>query len=273
MGAKAVGAIIIFLEADLSAAESRVVRMLSRDPKMRELARVRPDEIDVHRWNASQVFGVPESAVTKDQRFFAKIVEHGAQRDMAGQTMSDGLLKMGIVRTADECQRDIKAYHARNPAIREHYFADVRKQVFRNRALANTWGRVITFDDLRLDDALYRQAYSFLPQSEVADILNQWGFVPLWRWMEQNRGKDTHLRINAQIHDALLMSVQPEDVYEVAAFLQQQLERPRLYLGEPMTIWCEFGIGSTWRKSHEWKRLPSRDEMTAAAMECERETE
>lgn len=243
--------------------------MLSRDPKMRELARVRPDEMDVHSYNASQVFGVPQAAVTKEQRFFAKIVEHGAQRDMHGQTMSDGLLKMGIVRTADECERDISAYHARNPAVKEHYFSDVRKQVFRHRALANTWGRTILFDDLRLDDALYRQAYSFLPQSEVADILNQWGFVPLWRWL---RAENTPVAfINAQVHDALLVSCRPQDAYNIATMLRNALERPRLYLNEPMTVWCEFGIGSTWKKSHEWKRLPSRNEMTEAAMECERE--
>lgn len=252
---------------DLSAAESRVVRMLSRDPKMRELARVRPDEMDVHRYNASQVFGVREADVTKDQRFFAKIVEHGAQRDMHGQTMSDGLLKMGIVRTADECQRDIDAYHARNPAVKEHYFADVRKQVFRHRALANTWGRTITFDDLRLDDVLYRQAYSFLPQSEVADILNQWGFVPLFHALRNTQFSGT---INAQVHDALLISCKPEHAWNIATFLVSHLERPRIYLGEEMTIWCEVAIGSTWKKSHEWKRLPSRDEMTQAALECER---
>ncbi len=259
---------MIFLEVDLSAAESRVVRMLSRDAKMRELARVRPDEMDVHSYNASQVFGVLQSAVTKDQRFFAKIVEHGAQRDMHGATMSDGLLKMGIVRTADECQRDIDAYHARNPAVKEHYFSDVRKQVFRHRALSNTWGRTILFDDLRLDDALYRQAYSFLPQSEVADILNQWGFVPLWRWLQGICMPQPH--INAQVHDALLVSCGSYEAYDIAFFLAANLERPRLYLNEPMTIWCEFGIGSTWKKSHEWKRLPSREEMTEAAKECER---
>lgn len=255
---------------DLSRAEERVQLMLGRDPRDIEQARSHPDEFDSYKDTAAGIYGVPYEKVQKPQRQVGKFTTLAALRGLAGPRMSDELLKQGLVFTGDECTRWLSAYHARHPAIEHAYFPEVRKQVFRNRALANTWGRVIRFDDERLSDELYRQAYSFLPQSEVADLMNQWGLVPLWRAIRDNP-LDAVANINAQIHDALLISCQPEAAYGIALWLRNHLERPRLYLGEAMTVPLSYKLGSTWKGSVEFTRLPSRSDFTDAALQCEKD--
>jgi len=266
---------VVFLEVDLSRAEERVELMLGRDPRDIELARSR--DVDSYVNTAARIYGVAPKDVTKEQRYIAKRTRLAMFRGLAGARLSDELLKEGLVYTTDECSRWLMTGHAEHPAIEGRYFADVRKQVFRHRALANTWGRIIRFDDDRLSDELYRQAYSFLPQSEVADLMNQWGLVPLWRALQPQAGalwkSDTiqFAKINAQIHDALLLSCHAEDTYDIAVFLRDSLERPRFYLGEPLTIPITFKLGSTWKGSVEFSRLPSRDDFTDAALQCEKE--
>lgn len=249
----------------MSAVESRFVRMLTRDPEMIRLARVRPDECDIHRLNAADIFHVSAADVTKEQRYFAKKTEHGAQRGMHGQKMSDELLKDGIIRTPDECERMLEAYHARNPAIEGVYFKEVRTKLLRYKALANTWGRVWRCEYERLSDELYRQAYSFLPQSEASDLLMQWGLKPLWRWLSGS----PKARINVTVHDSLLVSVEPEFAYDVAITLRGWLERPRVIAGQAFVVPVEFKLGSTWAGDFEFRRLPPRAEFLEKAMACE----
>lgn len=270
---------MIFLEADLSQAESREVFMLSGDPELIRLANLRSSEYDGHSSNAAMIFGVSEEALKSDPQFkqkrhMGKITSHGAQRDMRGERLSGSTLKeLNILISPDKCNQFLERYHARYPAIRGGYFLEIKKRMMRDRCLVNSWGRVMDFKYDRLEEELYRQAYSFLPQSECADLMNQWGLWPTYTYMKSMFDYPP----NVQVHDSLLCSVKAEDAYDLAVFIKGSLERPRLIGGRQLLIPVEFKMGINWAASEklkegiEFKELPSCDDFTDVAMTLEKE--
>jgi uracil-DNA glycosylase family 4 len=260
----------IFLEVDMSQIESRVVYALTRDPKMIELANTKPWEFDQHRYNASRIFRVPEAEVTKEQRHQGKIGVHGAQRGMRGKRLSENLLKQGMVLTAKECDEIVTRYFEEFPAIPDVYFCETRKEVLAHRRLVNSWGRLWDVKFEWFSDDLYRRAYSFVPQSEAADLLNQRGLVPLFWHLQAFEAAHPDMafppRLVIQVHDSILVSTPPKYAYELAVFLQRNLEAPRtLTNGVTLSFPVTFKIGDTWAGSNEYNQLPSEEEFHAAA--------
>lgn len=252
----------IFIEADLSQAESRVVRMLTRSPRLIAQARMPPWEYDEHKRAASLIFGVAPGAVTKDQRYLGKRARHAGNYGMRGRKLSEELLKDGYVLTPIECDRYINQIIDQDtPEVRD-WQRETRQLVLRHRMLANSWGRTWDFTCERLSDDLFREAYACIPQSEVVDLLNRWGFVPLWRDL---RDRGIPARINNQKHDSLLVSTPPEWAWDIACFLKASLERPRTYLGESLVIPIGITLGRTAAGDHEFKRFPSRRQFDEAA--------
>ena len=243
-----------FLEADLSQAESRVVYCLTGDPGLIAHAHSNPWEYDDHKRTASIIFRVPQPDVTKEQRYFGNPPRHARHYGMRGRRMSENLLKEGIVRTDDECEHWLTTLGEAEPGI-DRWQRQVRQTILRDRMLANSWGQTIDFQYERLSDELYRVGYAWSPQSEIANLLNQWGWLPLRAWIKAGRMQS---RIRLQNHDALLIATLPDEAYDVACFLQQSLERPRTYNGVECVIPVEYKVGLTWATKHEFKRLPDR---------------
>lgn len=253
----------IFLEGDLSQAEKRIVDVLTGDPALIANAQSKPWEFDAHTHNAAIIFNVPVATVTKEQRYMGKRAVHASNYGMHGKRLSEALLMDDIVRLPDECQGMIDAYLNACPAIRT-WQRDVRKTIMRRGRLVNSWGRELNFAGERMHDDTYRRGYAFVPQSEIGDLLNQWGLVPMWRWLRTNRMRS---RINLQCHDALLISCPPDEAYTVAWYMRETLERPRVYNGVELSIPVEFALGRTWAKEREFKQLPDRTEFEATIQE------
>jgi DNA polymerase-1 len=244
----------IFLEFDLSQAESRVVYMLSGDKALIHEATLKPWEFDHHKENAAAIFKTDLANVTKEQRQIGKIVSHGAQRDMSGKKLQEVLLKQGYVRTVKECDAAVVAYHTSHPGVKA-YFRWVRQQVMANRSLANSWGRCISWPYDRLDDNLYRKAYSFLPQSEIADLLNMRGLKPLAAFIQGlNDVTPGIARLVCQVHDSLLVSVDPSKAWAIYQFVNRSLDYPLLLRGHRLTIPVEAKLGTTWQGSADIKK-------------------
>ena len=252
----------IFLSVDLSQAEDRVVKMLTRAPRLIKLARLKPWEWDAHVHSATIAFGKIDSEINKAERYIGKRGRHGANYDLHGRKFSDELLKEGYTFTEDECQAIINRLHGDAMEVKEVYHKETRKEIMRTRCLTNSWGFIIDFTYDRLNDDLYRRGYAFRPQSDIGMLMNLWGLAPLHRFLQQpccrEHTNGLAININIHMHDSLIISTPPEHAWEVAEFMRQRLERPLYYYGEPMTVWCEFGLGSTWEIEHEFKKLPTR---------------
>lgn len=247
----------VFVRVDLSQIEDRVVKMATRAPRMIELANRRPEIYNAHTDNAAVIFGISHSAVTKEQYDLGKRTVHASQRGMAGKTLSEKLLEDGYIYTPKRCQIMIDAYLDKNWEIRDIYFPMVRETLMRDKQLVNSWGRVWDVSHEFFDDDLYRRGYSWYPQSEDADWLNQYGFKPTYLYLKNNQLRS---RINLQVHDEVIVSCPPYEAFEVANYTVSALEQKRELFGNILRVPACVTLGWNWHEGVEFKRMPSREE-------------
>lgn len=255
----------VLLEIDCSQAESRVVKCLTGDPGMIEMARRLPHEWDEHLANAATVFELPEEDITSDLRDIGKRVVHATHYGIGARMFSYILEKAGYVYLTSECETLIDTYHAAYPPIKL-WQAATRRVGLRTRELYTSWGRHVHFKNRRMDDELYKFLYSLIPQSEVGDLLNQYGLIPLHRAIRRGR---LQTRIVLQVHDSLVVDTPPNECYDVMLMLQTALGRERVYgacLGHEVALSMPvgFALGTTWTKQVEWKALPTREQVAEA---------
>ena len=258
----------ILLEIDLSQAEARIVGALTGDETMIQLARRLPTEGDTHTENAVLIYShllqreVTFDEITKEQRYLGKRAVHASGYGMRGAKLADILLKEGYTFTPAECQKLIDAYMNARPAIRA-WQSDVRKIILRDRYLQTSWGRSVDFLHDRMDDETYRFAYAYVPQSEIGDLTNQWMIKPVYEIIKEHKLKS---ELILQCHDAVIMDAVPEEVWYLMRYVKRCVERPRIYgqsfgRSVELVVPCEYGIGTTWKKAHDWKELPSKEEV------------
>ena len=113
-----------------------------------------------------------------------------------------------------------------------------------------------------MDSALFRRGYSFFMQNEAVSLLNQWGLIPLYRWLKREKMAS---KILLQHHDSLIVLCPPEEVWLVSKFFRDSVERERSYWGVKLSVPSGFELGSTWAGGEKWNQLPKRREMEEAA--------
>ena len=258
----------IFLGFDLSQAEDRIVKVLTKSPRLIELARLMPGERDTHKENAAAIFDISVSDVTKEQRYLGKRFTHASNYGMRGTKMSEVLAKDGTHMGPKECQAIMDRVAKLNPEIAV-WHRETRKQIMNRGHLENSWGRRMYFHNARMEDSTYREAYSFIPQSEIADLMNCWGFIPLHRVLKHLM---SDCRINVHMHDGLLVSVPPERAWEVANFVDSTLQRSRSYNDIDLIVPVEYTLGTSWgHMPIEFKRLPQEQVFKEMAYELVKE--
>ena len=275
----------VLVECDFSQIEDRIVKVKSGDPAAIELARMHPSVYDAHSAAAQRMFalvlGVPENEVDvkvevvpgSSRRQLAKPARHGANYGEGANKLQDSLLKDGVVLPIALCKRLLDA--AREAYVLA-YQLRVRKHILHDHQLVSSWGRVLDFRGLRLNDDTYRRGYAFWAATENADNLNQLGLVPLYRFIRDN---GLASRILLQVHDSLVVSCPPDEAYDIMAFMRESMEQTREYEGVSLSVPVEFKLGSrwavakqtpngvVWKTEHEWNKLPDRDVVTSAAKE------
>ena len=167
----------MFLMVDQMQAEDWPVSALAGNTAaLRELQ----EGVDRHKKLACAVFNLsPEhysESGWKDsmERYLGKKTRHANNYGMKGATMSDSLAKEGISMTSVACQHILDIANAVDPSIQKVFHASIEKQLFQNRILKTPWGRERQFFGLRGGDSsgnqkIFREAYSYIPQSTVGD--------------------------------------------------------------------------------------------------------
>jgi DNA polymerase-1 len=259
----------VFLNMDLSQAEHRVVALLSGDETfMQEAFRPLEGGIDTHKETAALIFEVPYDQVNAEQRYVAKKVVHGSERLMGARKLASTMRKDGYNIKEHQAQRYLIQLLKKKPGLMM-YIRRVKRAIHETRTLTNPFGRRIYFEWDRLDDALYRKAMSFLPQSTVADIVNVLFWKRLYKWFAENG----YGRVNQQGHDSLLMSVQIVRVYETMQYIAEELAPAQAKIkyrlpdtGEylpPMIIPVEFSVGCNWGAlTLKYTALPTKKQCT-----------
>lgn len=253
----------IFLRCDLSQAEDRVVKVLTGAPHLIAQARLMPWEADVHTAFAAKLFSIIEgrevrpSEITGVQRQLGKRGRHAKNYGMGPKKLAEICLNEKVPISLEMAMKILAAIDELVPEVRACYQKAVMQTVLKYRELRNSWGRCWDFRYDRVDrnGDLERAAYAMIPQSEVGEIMNQWGFRAMDAYLVGRKSQ-----INFQRHDELVISVTPEEAWDVATTLQASLERPRIYTvgpdypGVELMIPCEWMFGSTASKDKKYTR-------------------
>ena len=221
----------VFVQADLSQAEARVVAYLAREQRLIDVFN---QGGDIHRRNAAAIFKVPEAAVTIPQRSLAKKIVHASNYGMGIQKFAR---ETGL--PIAEAKRLREQYFATYPGIKRWHLS-TEDTLLRTRILTTPYGRMRQFFGPWGDD-LVREGLAFVPQSTVADCLNQ-GLIA---YHEQGPGE-----ILLQVHDSVLVSVVESQQQEVVEALRHHLRQPILVNGAECVIPVDVKVGKSWGSLH-----------------------
>lgn len=237
------------IEPDLSQAEARVVAYACQDQNMIEGFE---SGVDVHTYNASKIFNKPMAEITKKERAMGKRIVHASNYDMGYVTLS---LQLEIPQ--NEAKSLLEAYHARFPGLKR-WHSDIRDTIGRTKILYNLFNRPKRFLGL-IDGTLLRSAYSYIPQSTVAEQLNR-GLVKV----AQSEFFTKHqAQIMPTVHDSLMLQL-PEcyysidKIYSIMLELRNCMECNYLIKGRKFVIPIDAKIsrlGGNWRDMAEIKTI------------------
>lgn len=117
---------------------------------------------------------------------------------------------------------------------------DTIDELQRTGVLTTPMGRARHFWGRLSDQATFREAIAFVPQSLIADIQNT-GIFNVWWNMDPSE-----VQVLLQIHDALLGMVREDEVHKVLPRLEEMLSIPVEVRGRTMTIPVESKAGISW---------------------------
>lgn len=160
-----------------------------------------------------------------------------------------------------EAAQVINAYFRAYPAIRATFHADVQATLGQTRTLTNPMGRNRYFFG-RWGDSLFKDAYNWMAQSTVADVINFRGIGPLY-WDE----RFAPVELLNQVHDEIMFQI-PLGIgwgahARIILELCQSLERPLVHKGACFIIPAAVTICRTFGPEgmSEMEDMP-RDEST-----------
>jgi DNA polymerase-1 len=241
------------LEYDLAKAEAHVVAYLTQDLNMIQSFE---SGIDIHSFNASKIFDLPIEEVIKEakekkadpkstMRYMGKKVVHASNYSMGPQTFSDNLAKEEVFMSQSECKRLLDNYTDRFPGLKR-WHRSIEEEVKQNRVLYNLFGRPRRFLG-EMNAALFRNAYSYKPQSTVAELLNR-GMI---RCVNDPRlGKDGFdIRCLTTVHDSFLIKIhksQLRNLNQINLIIKDHMTHTFTYKGKSFTIGLDAKIGTQW---------------------------
>ena len=222
----------IFLDADYSQVELRVLAHMSNDETMIEAFN---SGADIHTISASQVFKVPVEEVSKQLRSKAKAVNFG---------IVYGISEFGLAEQIDikrnEAKQYIEQYLETYHGIKT-FMSDVVEDAKRKGYVSTIFGRRRCIPELSSNNYMVRKfgdrvAMNTPIQGTAADIMKI-AMIKVYNELKQRGLKS---KIVLQIHDELLLEVVLEEKEEVAKLLKESMESAAT-LKVPLLVEVEEG--------------------------------
>jgi DNA polymerase I len=229
----------VLMAADYSQIELRIMAHLSGDAGL--LAAFAEDR-DVHRATAAEVFAVPLTAVSAEQRRLAKTINFGLIYGMSPFGLARNL---GIDRGA--AQNYVERYFQRYPGVRR--FMDETRRQARERGFVETvYGRRLYLPDIRSGNAQTRQyaersAINAPMQGTAADIIKR-AMIAVDAWCAR---EDLPARLIMQVHDELVLEVRSDCIAQVSKAVEERMTGAA-ELNVPLRV--EIGTGANWDEAH-----------------------
>jgi DNA polymerase-1 len=223
------------LSADYSQIELRILAHVSGEPKLR--AAFAAGE-DIHAATASEVLGREPSALTKDERAIAKMINFGIVYGISAHGLSQNLQ---IPR--EEAQTYIDTYLARFPHVQD-FIARTIEQATRDGYVTSLLGRRRPVPEIRTSSRQTRAlgerlAVNFVMQGSNADIIK----VAMIGIDRRLRDEGRSARLVLQVHDELLLEAPEAEVRDIRAIVQEEMVGA--YDLDP-ALAVDIGAGENW---------------------------
>ena len=229
----------MFLSADYSQIELRLMAHFSQDPHLVEAFR---SGQDIHAATAAKIFNVPIEEVTKDQRRQAKTANFG---------IIYGISAFGLAQQLDCSRSEAKAlidgYFAAFPGVID--YIERQKELARQQGYAITlFGRKRYLPDILSHNATVRSfaernAVNSPIQGTAADIIKM-AMVTIHRRLKEEGLK---AQMIMQVHDELNFNVPLNEVEKVREIVVSEMQNV-VHLTVPLIADC--GVGANWLEAH-----------------------
>ena len=229
----------VFLDADYSQIELRILAALSKDERLIEAYRM---DRDIHKVTASQVFHVPLDEVTDELRRNAKAVNFGIVYGISAFGLSEGL----SIGRAD-AKEYIERYFTTYPKVKEYLDSEIAF-ARENGYVKTVFGRRRPIPEIHASNFMRRSfservAMNSPIQGTAADMMK----VAMNAVYEKLKRNELRSRIVLQVHDELLLEVPKEELEEVREILVSSMENA---LTLPVPFLVEAKTGNNWEEAH-----------------------
>lgn len=200
--------------ADYSQIELRVMAHLSEDPA---LIAAFEAGADIHVATAAIVFGVPESDVTKEQRYQAKAVNFGLIYGISSFGLSQNL---GISRS--DAKSLIDHYFSQFPGVKK-FMNESIEQAKADGYVTTLMGRVRPIPELKSSGPQRqfgeRIAINTRVQGSAADIMK----LAMIRVHTALHSRNAFSKLCIQVHDELVLDVHPDESAWMTPMLKEEM--------------------------------------------------
>ena len=206
----------VFVDADYSQIELRVLAHLSRDERLIQAYR---DAEDIHRITASQVFHIPFDEVTPLQRRNAKAVNFGIVYGISSFGLSQDL---SISRK--EASEYIEKYFETYPGVKS-FLDGLVENAKKNGYVTTLYGRRRPMPELKSSNFMQRSfgervAMNAPIQGTAADIIK----IAMIHVSERLKKEQLKSRLILQVHDELLIEAEESELEQVKTILREEMQ-------------------------------------------------
>ncbi len=229
----------VIMAADYSQIE---LRLLAHASGSEALQKAFNEGFDIHRFTASQIFGVEPDAVTSEQRRASKAINFGIVYGMGAFSLSK---QIGV--STKEAKAYIDAYFERYSGVKP--FMDKTIEDCKEKGYVETiFGRRNHIPNINSSNGMMRSgaeraAINAPLQGANADIIK--------RAMRniQNRLEEENLetKMLMQVHDELVFEVPQHELEKAKALVLQEMESVTK-LSVPLSVGID--IGDNWQQAH-----------------------
>ena len=227
------------ISADYSQVELRIMAHISGDPGLLEAF---GKGEDIHRATAAEVFAVPLSEVSSQQRNYVKVINFGLMYGMSAFGVAQNL---GIEREA--AKHYIDRYFTRYPGVAK-YMESTRVLAKRQGYVETVFGRRLWLPEINSPNGprragAERAAINAPMQGTAADLIKL-AMIEVSKWIH---AEQLGTRLVMQVHDELVFEV-PDDEVDLTLRRVPDLMSRVAELRVPLLT--EIGVGSNWDEAH-----------------------
>lgn len=229
----------VFLSADYSQIELRLMAHLSQDAAMME-AFVQND--DIHTATAAKIYKISNAEVTREQRSRAKTANFGIIYGISAFGLSQ---RLNISRT--DAKQLIDQYFETYPRVKA-YMEECISLARTNGYVETLYGRRRMLTDINSKNGMERgmaerNAINAPIQGSAADIIK----IAMIKVYKAFQEKQLCSRMLLQVHDELDFEVAPNEIEAVTTIVKYEMENA-INLSVPLLV--EVGTGVNWMDAH-----------------------